>query len=124
MKKLLLSTSVFISAIIFMGASVIFYMDRDQDLNFSRNLPSTLEICGMNIAEKDPQYIALSRWLQANNTEWNSILVSFAPTYVYRGENITINVNPDAVIVNYNVDGEWKQVRRLANTESIFGTCM
>jgi len=123
MKKVLYASLSIIFSIILIIGSVLLYLDRDQKIDFSKHLPNKLTICDKEINEKSAEYIALKTWLATHQLPWNSILVSFAPTYVYYGKDININVNNSAVIVNYSDDGEYKQVVHRADTTEISGKC-
>ncbi|WP_155946198.1 hypothetical protein [Pseudoalteromonas rubra] len=103
--------------------SILLYWERNQAIDFSGLLPGTFTICDKEIDETSSEFIALKLWFQENQYPWTNSLVSFAPAYIYRGKDISINVQDTSVIVNYKAGESLVQVIYNGNTTSISGIC-
>jgi hypothetical protein len=104
-------------------AGFLIYLDRDQSINFADKLPEKLNACGRELSEANFEYRALHSWLNSNKTGWKNHPASIAPSYVFRGQDITINVRDGAVIINFKNGKQYQQVIWLGDTHAIMGDC-
>lgn len=102
---------------------LLLWLDRSQEIDFTRLLPATLNTCEGEIEQGTREYDTLMLWLALNKSGWRNYPATVAPGYFYRGNKITINVYENGAVINYGIENTWSQVHVQANTESINGTC-
>ena len=97
----------------------VFYIYRDQTINFADQLPDVLIHCDDEIMPTDEKYRKLAEWLRVNNHPWIMSPVDYLPDMMFSGEGIEINVRKDSVVVNTTTP-EAQQLVIETDTSEIF----
>lgn len=122
-KGFIISISVIAIVAIIIGA-ILFYWDRDQEIDFSGLLPNELEHCGHTLNQNSPEYIELVAWFQSNQHGWRNTLVTFVPASMYTGTNFSVNAMKDGVVVNYRTKSDsWAQVMNQKKDTELVDQC-
>lgn len=124
MRRWLEYVGYFVMALIGLTLVTAWYWERNQTIDFSLILPSTLHYCGREITTNDREYLVLSEWLKKNKTNWVNSLVSYVPKVTFSSPTISINVLKNIVVVNYAItNSEWNQVVQKTGKSDFLFTC-
>jgi len=118
---------IFAWFLFFTGAAVLaimFYWNRDQQLDLSTMLPEAFEHCGSIINRDSREYIELKSWINSNQEGWKNTPVTYVQMDTYISKTISVNVMDSSVVVNYKLhNGSWSQVTRQKKNNELVSKC-
>lgn len=113
--------SIVLLLVVFVG--IMLWLDREHQISFIDNFPGSFETCHGMVSVESSEYKGLLGWFDANEDGWKNYSATIAPGYTYRSANLRIYVHPQFVVVNYQDNGEWRQVKNNSQTDTIYRKC-
>lgn len=101
MKKVLKIIGVLVLVGIILFTSLMLYLSRSRDIDFSEFYPNKFTFCDKSISAENIAYRNIEKWLQVNHDGWSSSPVSFVKGAVFDSEGFNVNILSDAVVINY-----------------------